>query len=176
MGNAPEREDGREGPLQRVEPADGSALAEFSDTDDARRIAALEADRDLLDRLIWARYAGPEYEIFPPQRRAPRRRRPTTPQVPRTPRRSSATSSLSRSEASALQTPPTPEEVVASAARTCAQSAEEIGVELDRIPTGSPTAALVVARTLSVVDAFCPDARSRVQAAALARRIPILAP
>lgn len=39
-------------------------LEEFADSEEARHLAALEADRELVERLMWAAYAGPEWEVF----------------------------------------------------------------------------------------------------------------
>jgi hypothetical protein len=39
-------------------------VATFENSQEARRLAELEADRELLDRLMWGGYTGPEYEVF----------------------------------------------------------------------------------------------------------------
>ncbi len=62
MAQPPESDD--EPALQRRDRVPKRWLASFESTEEARRLARLEADRDLLDTLMWSGYSGPEYERF----------------------------------------------------------------------------------------------------------------
>lgn len=57
-------EPGDEPALQPVGTVPRSWLASFETSDEAKRVAALEADRDLLYLLMWSGYSGDDYEMF----------------------------------------------------------------------------------------------------------------
>jgi DNA-directed RNA polymerase specialized sigma24 family protein len=56
--------DGQTAQALQLHAAASSDLAEFSDSDAARRLAVLEADKELVNRLMWAQYQGPEWRRF----------------------------------------------------------------------------------------------------------------
>ena len=50
--------------LAALQPVPGEWLARFEDGRDARRVAELQADAELLNRLMWEGYGGPAWDRF----------------------------------------------------------------------------------------------------------------